>query len=59
MLKNARFDSKDQSAQFFFVIHHFGGSKHSSISALPGLDRKKIILNLLAYSYVSKSEVSD
>jgi hypothetical protein len=45
---------------FFFIylkkIHHFGGPKHSSSSALPGLDRKKNILNLLTYSYLAKSD---
>jgi hypothetical protein len=44
MLKNSKYDSKDKSIFFIFYlkkIHHFGGLKHSSISALPGLDRKK------------------
>jgi hypothetical protein len=52
MVKNGKYDSKDKSVQFFYLkkIHHFGGSKHSSISALPSLVRKKIIFKLLAYS---------
>jgi hypothetical protein len=45
MLKNSKYDSKDKFVQIFFhfylkKIHHFGSPQHSSISALPGLDRK-------------------
>jgi hypothetical protein len=44
MLKNGKYDSKDKSVVFFFdlkKIYHLGGTKHSSISALPDLDRIK------------------
>jgi hypothetical protein len=43
MLKNGKYDSKDLLLFLFHLkkIHHFGGPKHSSILALPGLDRKK------------------
>jgi hypothetical protein len=45
MLKNGKYDSKEKSVVFIFFLfeknHHFGGSKHSIIPALPGLDRKK------------------
>jgi hypothetical protein len=62
MLKNGKYDSKIQSNQFIFwkfkKIQHIGRPQHSSISALPGLDRKKIIFNLLAYSCFAISEVS-
>jgi hypothetical protein len=40
----------------FFKENTIGGSKHSLISALPGLDRKKIIFDLLKYSGFTKSE---
>jgi hypothetical protein len=37
-LKNGKYDSKDKSVQFFFK---FQENPSFSISALPGLDRKK------------------
>jgi hypothetical protein len=47
IMKKGKYDSKAKSVQFFFLFylkkfHHFGGPKHNVISALPGLDRKKL-----------------
>jgi hypothetical protein len=50
MLKNGKYGSREKS-EFFFIfylkkIHYFGGLKHSIIPGLPGLDGKKIHLQL-------------
>jgi hypothetical protein len=46
--QNKNFPEKSMFMSFISMkIHHFGRPKHSSISAFPGLDRKKIYPQLI------------